>query len=177
MGVTEKNVQAAKQSDSELRDLLRSAMRGFASTVTVVTARQSDQRYAMAATSFTALSMDPPSIVVCINRKTSIFPALEATDYFAVNILSQRHLALAQACGRSDDRAARFEIGAFIDDEFGVPRLADAQASIGCRIEERLRYGSHTMVVGRVTAIDCASDIDPLVYLNGGYCSTEAAIN
>lgn len=157
------------QSEQDIGIQLRQALRCLASTVTIITARNKGEEYAIAATSFSALSMEPPSVIVCVNRNSSIAPVLEPAASFGVNILSTNHADLAKACGGFKDRAARFRAGSFKPDAFGVLCLQDAQATISCQIDTRLPYGSHDIIVGKVRAVCVGSVIDPLLYLNGSY--------
>mgnify|MGYP003625116342 CR=1 FL=1 len=148
---------------------LQTVMRGLAATVTVITAGQGDKRQAMSATSFTALSLDPPSILICINQSSAIYDLFDTSAAFCVNVLSQNHKSLAQACGHSDQRDARFEIGCFSDHLHGIPILDDAQANLVCTVAAMHDHGTHTIVIGHVETIIGGSSIRPLVYLDGHY--------
>lgn len=148
---------------------LRQALRGVAATVAVVSATYAGERYAMAATSFTPLSMAPPSILICVNRASSLYRPLTHGIGFCVNLLSPRHERLARVCG-GGDRDERFAAGDFIDDDRdGAPYLGDAQCSIQCSQDGRYLYGTHAVVIGKVKSIRSSGHIDPLIYLDGQY--------
>jgi flavin reductase (DIM6/NTAB) family NADH-FMN oxidoreductase RutF len=153
---------------AEIADRLRTALRGLASTVVVVSSEALGERYAMAATSFTPVSMDPPSVLVCINRSASMFRPIMAGAGFCVNLLAPRHEALARACS-GGDRARRFEIGDFVSHAGGAPYLRDAQAVIQCAQDGRYLYGTHAIIIGRVRSVHAAPCIDPLIYVSGRY--------
>ncbi len=81
----------AGSADDDVKSLaadLKMAMRGFAQSVVIVSTVGSDgARYAMAATAVTPLSMDPPSMLICVNRTASSHATLESGANFALNIL------------------------------------------------------------------------------------------
>lgn len=154
---------------SSANETLRTVMRGLAATVTVITAGQGDRRQAMSATSFTALSMDPPSILICVNRSSAIHSLIEVGSAFCVNVLSQDHESLARVCGNSDQRDERFEIGRFSNHPHGTPILDDAQANVLCTVKAMHDHDTHTIVIGHVETILTSDSIRPLVYLNGHY--------
>lgn len=155
--------------DPAVATAFRDAMRGLASTVTLVTAAEGVDRYAVVATSFTPLSMDPPSILVCLNRKSSICPPLMRGISFCVSILAETHRDLAHICSRSELREKRFEAGRFALDYRGTPHLLDAQAVIHCVADGRHLYGSHAILIGRVDGVTTAPAISPLVYIDGEF--------
>ena len=69
-------MQGSDTISAELIGGMKQAMRRLAASVVVVTARDGDTRYAMAASACTSLSMEPPSILLCVNKTASIYPVL-----------------------------------------------------------------------------------------------------
>src|SRR3954454_6489279 len=69
----------------------RSAMRELAGGISVVTAGSPTERTGLTASSVTALSAEPPALLVCVNRSSSTFPVIERRGAFAVNVLSALH--------------------------------------------------------------------------------------
>lgn len=161
---------AIDQPDVALADAMAQAMRRLAKSVCIVTTRHDGQRMAMAATAIDSLSFDPPSVLVCINKAASIFPAFSARADFNINILSQAQQHLANRCNGPVKGEARFGEGAWIDDD--TPWLADAQAVVCCRHDGEFHYGTHGVFVGRVLGIRLHGDVDPLIYADGLYGST-----
>lgn len=160
----------APPSAGAAHDLLRQAMRGLASSVTIISSIDSDgNRSAMTATSTTALSMEPPSMLVCINRNSRFFQSLPQEGDFAINVLAADQVPVANLCAGKASGEERFGAGAWNTDESGVPYLADAQAVVICRQDHRLTYGTHEILVGKVRGVLLQRDIDPLVYADGGY--------
>jgi flavin reductase (DIM6/NTAB) family NADH-FMN oxidoreductase RutF len=144
------------------------ALRRLASAVAVVTCRSGGTRHAMTATAVNALSMQPPSMIVCVNRSATFHAAISCADSFAINILHRSQIEISMGCGGQVRGEDRFGYGAW-GEEAGVPVLTDAQAHVVCTKDAKLDYGSHTIFIGRVTSIGLHGEIDPLIYVDGRY--------
>jgi flavin reductase (DIM6/NTAB) family NADH-FMN oxidoreductase RutF len=149
------------------------ALRRFASAVAVVTCRDEQTRHAMTATAVNAMSMQPPSMIVCVNRSTSFHAAISRADSFAINILHRSQVQISMGCGGKVRGEDRFHSAAW-DEENGVPVLPDAQAHMVCAKQDRFDYGSHTIFLGRVTSVGIHGAVDPLIYVNGHYTGLPA---
>jgi flavin reductase (DIM6/NTAB) family NADH-FMN oxidoreductase RutF len=134
-----------------------------------VTCKQAGVRYAMAATAVSEVSLDPPSMLVCVNRSASMHAPLSAGAEFCINILHASHERISILCGGSVKGEARFANGNWLQSEPGVPYLGDAQASFFCRTETSMTYGSHAIFIGRVTRAISKPDVDPLIFCAGRY--------
>lgn len=157
-------------TDIELASALKTAMRGFAQSVVIITTIDDDgARYAMAATAVTPLSMDPPSMLICVNRTVSSYKILEGGANFCLNILGVEQEDVAKCCGGAAKGEERFAVGRWQNDENGLPFLVDAQAAISCHQRERISYGSHDIFIGDVQAVRLSGTTDPLIYLDGAY--------
>ncbi len=148
------------------------ALRRMAKSVTVITCRHEGRRYAMAATAVDALSMDPPSMIISVNRSASIHAPLSAGTGFCINVLSRAQEEISRACGGRLKGEDRFALGRWVDGKDGIPVLADAQANIVCRNELSVSYGTHGIFIGRVMEVRHHGEIDPLVYVDGRYTTT-----
>lgn len=151
-----------------LAEQTRQALRRLAKAVVVITARHEDRRYAMAATAVNELSMDPPSMLVCINRAASLHTPLSAGADFCINILHCDQEAVSRACSGAIKGEARFAVGAW-GAIHSIPILLDAQASIVCRNEARVCYATHELFLGPVVAVRLHGEVMPLVYMDGRY--------
>lgn len=153
--------QAALEGD------FRAAMRLLASGVALVTT--SDAAGApcgIAMTAFMSLSMDPPSLLLAINRTASLLAPLEANGRFAVNILA---VDQAQACQTfvSTPPDSRFDTLAWRMED-GLPLVESSIATILCRMEQTADFGSHRVITGVVDKVIVAGG-EPLVYVDGRY--------
>lgn len=150
-------------------DTLRQALRRLAKAVVVITSAQDNVRYAMSATAVSEVSMEPPSMLICVNRKASLYPVLAGGAPFALNILHHSHADIASRCAGEVRGEARFEIGRWSDLPSGVPILADAQAAIACRNNRQIDYGTHGIFIGDVLEVALSGSPSPLVYVDGRF--------
>ncbi|KVK74723.1 flavin reductase [Burkholderia ubonensis] len=161
----------------EIAQQLKRAMRGVAAPVTIVTTGgdgPAGAPCAITASSFTSVSLDPPTVLVCINRQASIHASITDRRRFCVNALQSCHAPLALACSLSGSDA-RFAHGAWrIDAATGLPYLENAQTSFFCDTLEQFEVGSHSILVGEVTRLAMSDDINPLMYVNGAFAAVRA---
>jgi len=160
-------------SDDPLATETRLALRRLASSVAVVTCHDGRARHAMTATAVNALSMQPPSMIVCINRAAAFHAAINEAASFAINVLHRNQVDISMGCGGKARGDERFGFGAWGEDS-GVPILTDAQARIVCAKEAKFDYGSHSIFVGRVISVGMHGEIDPLIYVDGHYTCLSA---
>jgi flavin reductase (DIM6/NTAB) family NADH-FMN oxidoreductase RutF len=157
--------------DQQVNEGFRQAMRRLATTVALVTSGQGDNWAGMAATAVVSVCADPPTLLVAVNRTASLHPTLHAEKRFCVNLLSERHRELVGIFSGQVRGRERFKRGNWISGADGLPVLADALASLSCRTETTLDVGTHTLFIGRVENVINHGDIDPLVWVDGGFAS------
>jgi flavin reductase (DIM6/NTAB) family NADH-FMN oxidoreductase RutF len=146
----------------------RRALGHFAAGVSVVTARFDDgQIVGITVTAFSSLSLDPPQVLICIDRRARIHDRLQVGGPFAVNMLGENQEFVSRRFASSESDQFR-EIG-YRSGTLGAPLIEGAIAAVECRIVETLQGGDHTIVVGAVEATHVAEG-KPLVYFRGGYC-------
>jgi flavin reductase (DIM6/NTAB) family NADH-FMN oxidoreductase RutF len=162
----------AKPLDDDLAAQTKLALRRLASAVAVVTCRKG-QRYAMTATAVNAMSMRPPSMIVCVNRAGAFHAAISRATFFAINILHRGQVQISKECAGNPQGEDRFSFHGW-GEENDVPVVVDAQARIICAKQERFGYGSHSIFIGRVTSVGVHGDVDPLIYVDGGYAGLSA---
>ena len=122
---------------------LRAAMRGVAATVAVVTAGGEDAPMGLTATSVTSVSLDPPSILVCVNRSSRMHRAIAEGGRFRVTFLRADQQEIAAAFGHS--QGARFAVGEWdLGAPFG-PRLGGAMAHMACELDHMIERGTHAV--------------------------------
>jgi flavin reductase (DIM6/NTAB) family NADH-FMN oxidoreductase RutF len=147
----------------------RRALGHFASAVTVVTANLANGRPAgITVTAFSSLSLEPPLVLICIDKKARIHDHLKQDGHFAVNILREDQEAVSRGFASSESDPFR-EIG-HSEGAAGLPLIHDAVAGIECRVVDLLPGGDHTIIVGRVEATHIHEG-KPLLYFRGGYAS------
>jgi len=154
---------------TELPAQFRAAMRRLAASVSIVVAKGDNGPVGMAATSITSLTADPPAILVCVNRSTSLHALQEPTAPLSVNLLSRHQQDVSTAFGGGIPREERFGIGTWHTGENGLPVLDGAQANLLCVIDATLAYGTHSIVIARVLHAQVSNTIAPLIYQDGAY--------
>ncbi len=132
----------------------RDAMRQLPGGISVITAGLGEDRSGMTVTSVSSLTTDPPTLIVCVNKKSSTWGLLNRYGVFGVNILAARHQFIAERfSGKEGVRGlARYADAKWGVLSTGVWLLADAPAVIDCRVEEFIDRYSHSIVVGRAEA-------------------------
>lgn len=153
----------------ELPTQFKSAMRRLASSVSIVVARGDNGPVGIAATSITSLTVEPPAVLVCVNRAASLHASLVPTAPLNVNLLSRSQKDVSVAFGGGVPPDQRFGVGNWEQAENGLPKLAGAQSSLECVIDSMLAYGTHSIVIARVLRVTLGEGCDPLIYCDGNY--------
>lgn len=154
---------------------LRKGLRSLAKAVVVITCQHEGQRHAMTATAVSELSMDPPSMLICVNRTASLFEPLSQGADFCINILAAHQADISSLCAGKEKGEARFTIGDWRQSPLGHAYLADAQASFFCRNVANMAFGTHGVFIGEVLEVIDLNPINPLVYMDGRYGCFQAA--
>lgn len=153
-------------------DAFKASMRLVASSVSLVTACDADgEWHGMAVTSAGSLSMDPPSMMVAVNRTASIYPVIHSTGRFTLNLLDESQTALLEPFARSDQRHLRFTPDDWSAAGLDGPVLKGALCSHVCRVAETHNFGTHTVFFGSVESVTlpdtAAQSPAPVLWLNG----------
>jgi flavin reductase (DIM6/NTAB) family NADH-FMN oxidoreductase RutF len=162
------NLASAIVMDLSLRD----AMRQLVSGVCVVTAGVGEDRTGATVTSATSLSIDPPTMIVCLNHKASVLPIIRHHRHFCINILADNHQEIAERfAGRTGlQGAARYSGIRWSGLSTGAAALDDALAAIDCRLDRDVDWYSHAVVLGSVEQMRVGTG-NALVYSHGRYGS------
>ena len=148
---------------------LKNAYARWATGVTIVTARVDDRVHGMTVSAFTEASLEPPLVLVCIDRGAGTQPVIAEGAVFAVNILARDQEALANRFARNGAEDRRFADLDWKTGATGAPLLAGCIASLDCRLETAHEAGDHIIYVGRVVELHL-SDGEPLLFYDRGYC-------
>jgi flavin reductase (DIM6/NTAB) family NADH-FMN oxidoreductase RutF len=153
----------------------RDAMRHLAAGVSVITVGRGRDITGMTVTSVSSLSVDPPSLIVSINRASSSWPLLKQHGVFGVNILTADQLEVAERFTGKDGLkgAERFAGAEWITGASGVPLLAGALAAIDCEVEDIVERHSHAIVIGGVRDMRLSSRTAALAYWQGQYVAID----
>jgi flavin reductase len=154
-------------------EAFRDAMRRYAATVCIISCASNGSRHGMSATAITSLSVDPPSLLVCVNKSAATHRALSRGGRFCVNVLRSFHAGLSQAFSGKLRGEDRFDLGDWRQSDDGTPFLGDAQANFFCEIARILDYATHTIFVAPVCSVRLHEDVDPLLYQDGKYATAQ----
>jgi flavin reductase (DIM6/NTAB) family NADH-FMN oxidoreductase RutF len=153
----------------DLTKAFRDAMRRMASTVTIITATDYERHHGMTVTAVTSVSMDPPSILVCLNSRTRLHDIMGQARRFCVNVLHTEQAELSTAFSGALPAEERFEKGAWRKADDGLGFLEDAQANIFCQKMAAIPFGTHTIFIGQVVDVRLGEAVEPLIYQNASY--------
>ena len=149
------------------KEEFRRALSRFASGVTVITTKDNEGKlYGITVSAFCSVSLEPPLILVCIEKSAGSHRALEQSKAFVVNILreDQQHISNHFA-SRLNDKFNE------ISYRFGIenlPLLEDVLVNLECRLRYSHEGGDHTIYVGEIENLTI-NDGNPLLYFHGGY--------
>jgi flavin reductase len=157
--------------------LFKTGMRRLAAGVCLVTATDRDGvRQGLIATSVISVTVEPPSLLVCVNRAASCHDTIADSGAFCVNLLTEADDEVARRFGSSAARERRFADRQWRALETGAPALDGALASFDCRVSTRVPVGSHTIFIGAVVALALREGAGaPLLYLDGDFARLASA--
>jgi len=145
----------------------RHAMRHVPTGVTVVTSLKDGEPRGITVNAFASVSLDPPSLLICVNREARSYLFIATSRIFCVNVLAGNQRALAEHfSGKVRER--QFAEIAYTVGATGAPVLADAIAHFDCELANEYKLGSHSILVGHVLSCG-ARPGSPLGYFNGGF--------
>ena len=150
------------------RDEFRSIVGHFATGVTVVTTAHDGEVRGMTASSFASVSLEPVSVLICVNREAITHRILSAAGVFCVNILTADQEVLSRTCARPDTPEAALEGVPFHRGETGSPILDAALAYLDCRVAGSFEFGTHTIFIGEVVDGGFAEGT-PLIFYRSAY--------
>ena len=149
----------------------KQAMRHLIGGVSVITAGADEARTGLTVTSAISLSLDPPTMLVCVNRNASAWPVIQRERHYCVNILDLRHQHVADRfAGRGGVKGgARYEGARWRQFVTGAWGLEDALAVVDCAVEEIIERHSHGIMIGAVKWVHLGGGREALVYGHGSY--------
>jgi flavin reductase (DIM6/NTAB) family NADH-FMN oxidoreductase RutF len=159
-------------------DTFRKVMGHFVTGITVVTTLQDGRPRGITVNALSSVSLDPPLVMVALDRRRFLTPIVRAAGRYAVNILSEDQQALSDCFagapvepGRQDFCGASWTPG-----ETGLPLLDGAIATLECTVVETFSAGDHDLFIGRVDRLANETHHPmPLLYYRRRYLRIERA--
>ena len=146
------------------KSIFRNGMSRLGSAVSIVTTRHGSMRYGFTASAVCSVSDTPPTLLICINRASSSFPAFANARHFCVNTLMPNQEDLSEVFGGKTPCTDRFAFGTWTVGLTGVPVLADASVSSECEITASIDQATHRILFGRVIDIRENTQKASLIY-------------
>ncbi len=139
----------------------------FATGVTVASTKVGDETWGMTANAVTSLSLDPPLVILCIQKEGQSRAKFEEGGCFVLNILSADQQEIS-------DRFAFKGPKDFSDletttAETGAPILKGTLGWVDCKLKEILPGGDHDIFIGEIVAAGAPDEGSPLLYYSGKY--------
>jgi len=156
----------------------RTVMGQFATGVTIVTALDGDRPQGITVNALSSVSLDPPLVMIALDQRRFIVPAIDATRRYAVNVLHEDQQWLSDCFAGANVTPNR---EAFCGADWrpgpaGLPLLAGAIASMECEVVDRFSVGDHFLYVGRVEGLSLDDpEAPPLLYHRRRYLRIERA--
>jgi flavin reductase (DIM6/NTAB) family NADH-FMN oxidoreductase RutF len=147
-------------------NLLKQVNRQFVSGVTVVTAMDGQTPRGLAVNAFSSISLDPPTVMVAVQRTSSTHDCLYRATHLAINILSTDQLDVVNKFAtKADDKFAGLD---WVPGPFGSPLIERSGAQMEVEIRDRLQASTHTVFICRVVYAT-VSDRHAMVYTAGRF--------
>ncbi len=150
-------------TEEEFKD----ALSLFASGVTVVTTKDAAGNFhGLTVSAFCSLSLNPPLVLICIDKSTVSHYALEESVGFVVNILKEDQAHISnQFASPIPDKFVGIE---YFTNGNNLPILKDSLVSLECRLKDACSGGDHTIFIGEIEKSHISTG-KPLVYCDGNY--------
>jgi flavin reductase (DIM6/NTAB) family NADH-FMN oxidoreductase RutF len=147
--------------------LFKKTLSQWASGVTIVTTAIDGEPHGMTASAFLSVSLDPPLVLVSVDKRARMHAHLGATRRYGVSILARSQEPISRHFAGRPDPAMQIPFK-WHD---GIPLIDGAIARIVCRLADAHESGDHTLYIGRVEHMDSIEGGSPLLYFSGQYRS------
>jgi flavin reductase len=147
----------------------RLAMAAMASTVSVVTARRGDERIGRTVTSVMSLSMNPPTILISIDKLSRLGELIAMTGGFSFAMLADDQREVADAFAGRVEAHERFDRGQWSEWPSGHPMLAGAVTALDCEVIGTMETGTHVLFAGAVVEAETITSRMPLLWQRHQY--------
>ncbi len=168
-GVSESIPESITETTSFVSDEFKAVMGRFATGVTVVTTRLGAMRAGITVNAFCSVSLDPPLVLICIDRASRVHDLLIQAGIFAVNLLTTRQEEVARCfAGQADRRWQEFCGCVTHIVATGAPVFDESLGFVDCHITDVFAGGDHSIILGQVEALG-TSEGEPLLYYRSHY--------
>lgn len=161
--------------DNVTPDEFREGMSRLSAAVNVITTDGAAGRCGFTASSVCSVTDDPPTLLICLNRRSQMNAVFKRNHVFCINTLAADHEQLSKSFAGFENVSMeeRFRQDRWIKLVTGAPVLATSLVSFDCRLIEAKEVGTHTVMFGVVQAVSLRPHAPALVYVNRGYQSVD----
>jgi flavin reductase (NADH) len=147
------------------------AMRHLVYPVSIVSSRLKGAKLAITVSSVTSVSANPPSLLVCINKESTMAKTIETGSFLNVSFLNPAQTAIASICSSKDKVHERFEYDQWLEDANKTPYLEESEAVVFCQVVNLLEHATHKIIILAVKDVSANSgqNPNPLLYCNREY--------
>jgi 3-hydroxy-9,10-secoandrosta-1,3,5(10)-triene-9,17-dione monooxygenase reductase component len=156
-----------------LAERFRAAMGRWATGVSVVTAHDRGEDAGMTVNALLSVSLEPPTVLVSLQREVDTLPVLRRARKFGVSFLAAGQRELSRRFALPVPAAEKFRGVGYHRGPDGVPLLDGALAGLDCRLLSETPVVDHVLVVGEVVRLEEGPDGPPLLFYRGGYAEPE----
>lgn len=160
-------------SDAFNTKAFRSALGSFPTGVAVVTTCGDAANIGITVNSFTSVSLDPPLVMWCIDKRSDRYTAFTQCANFTISVLGTKHQDVSTRLSRSGEH--QLTDFALMETKLGPPALEEALAVFECERFAQHDAGDHAILVGKVVRFYRHEAGDPLVFFRGKYGALAAA--
>jgi flavin reductase (DIM6/NTAB) family NADH-FMN oxidoreductase RutF len=153
-------------------NLFRQVLGRFATGVTVVTVEHGGTKHGMTANAFTSVSLNPPLILVSVDKRANMHDLMMTADAFCINILAEHHPDWSSWwAGKAPKDGDQFANIPYSTKVTGSPVLGECLAYIDCKVWARYEAGDHTLFLGEVQEASVNDDpnLKPLLFFSSKY--------
>ena len=146
-------------------------MRRIAYPVCIAASAHKGKKLAVTVSSVTSVSIDPPTLLVCINMLSSMITVIKTNSLININFLSASQSDIAEICSQKNNADVRFKHDQWRYDKNMIPFLAGSEMIAFCKVSNVVKHATHAIAM--LSIIDVCYDqrvkADPLLYKNGRY--------
>lgn len=164
---------AAEVSATEFREALSKAI----TPVTILATDGPNGRAGVTCSAVCSVCDTPPTVLVCVNRKSFANSVIKANGILTVNWLSEDQSELSQLFAGVGglSMAERFASSQWGILASGAPYCKDAMMTLDCHVADAIEVGTHSLIFARVMATTKADERHPLAYYQRAYATAHPA--
>lgn len=157
-------------------EMFKESMRFLAGGVCILATNSDGDWYGLTITAVCSLTIDPPSLVACVNRNTGTHSVMCRTKRVSINVLANNQMDLAKLFSSSVVRGTkRFDKARWVEMASGVPALRDALVVLDCEVVQQLPVGQHSVFFCEVKDVAIQAEKGALVHFNRKFVAVQLA--